>query len=161
MCVEEFTYGKDGRIPELHMTDAGILKGVGTLDPYRRTEAETMAWSEGVTTATDELRGVYVTDIHDGDYIKVRDVDFGMKPATGFTAAASSRYFGGEIELRVDSLEGKLIGTLRVPYTGEWENWKEFTTSVEGVTGIRDLYLVFKGRRPHALFNLDYWRFGH
>lgn len=159
VCVEEFTYGKDGRIPEIHMTDSGILKGVGTLDPYRRVEAETMAWSEGVTTDTDEERGVYVTDIHHGDYIKLRDVDFGTEAASCFTAAASSRYFGGEIELRADSLDGKLMGTLRIPYTGEWENWKEFTTQVEGVTGVHDLYLVFKGRKPHALFNLDYWRF--
>ena len=159
VCVEEFTYGKGGRIPEIHMTDSGILKGVGTLDPYRRVEAETMAWSEGVTTDADEERGVYVTDIHHGDYIKLRDVDFGTAAALRFTAAASSRYFGGEIELRADSLDGKLMGTLRVPYTGEWENWKEFTTQVEGVTGVHDLYLVFKGRKPHALFNLDYWRF--
>lgn len=141
------------------MTDAGIVKGVGTLDPYSRVEAETMAWSEGVTTASDDVRGVYVTSVHHGDYIKLRDVDFGTEAASRFTAAASSRYFGGQIELRVDSLEGKLMGTLRIPYTGEWENWKEFTTQVEGVTGVHDLYLVFKGRKPHALFNLDYWRF--
>lgn len=159
VCVEEFTYGKDGKIPEMHMTDAGIVKGVGTLNPYRRVEAETMAWSEGVTTASDDARGVYVTGVHDGDYIKLRDVDFGTEAASRFTAAASSRYFGGQIELRADSLEGKLMGTLRIPYTGEWENWKEFTTQVRDVTGVHDLYLVFKGRKPHALFNLDYWRF--
>lgn len=159
VCVEEFKYEADGRIPELHMTDQGIKKGVGTLDPYRRTQAETIAWSEGVTTRTDAVRGVYVTDIHHGDYIKVRDVNFGPSGASGFMAAASSRYFGGQIELRLDSLEGEVLGTLNIPYTGEWENWKEFTVKVKSVPGVHDLYLVFRGKQPHALFNLDYWKF--
>lgn len=159
VCVEEFRYGADGKIPELHMTDGGVTEGVGTLDPYRRTEAETMAWSEGVTTEADARRGVYVTAIHDGDYIKLRDVDFGPRGAAGFTAAASSRYFGGQVELRADSLGGALLGVLNVPYTGEWEHWGEFSTQVKGVPGVHDLYLVFKGKRPHALFNLDYWKF--
>ena len=76
MCVEEFAYGSDGTIPELHMTHEGVKQGVGTLTPYRRTEAETIAWSEGVTSAVSAERGVYITGIHDGDYIKVRDVEF-------------------------------------------------------------------------------------
>ena len=159
VCVEEFSYASDGKIPELHMSDAGIVEPVGTLCPYWRTEAETIAWSEGVTTRTDAGRGVYVTDIHDGDYIKVRCVDFGDKGASCFTACASSRYFGGQIELRLDSKEGEVIGTLHVPYTGEWENWREFETSVKAVTGVHDLYLVFRGKKPHTLFNLDWWKF--
>ncbi len=159
VCVEEFHYGADGELPEIHMTDAGIVEAVGSLNPYVRTQAETMAWSEGVTTATDEERGVYVTDIHHGDYIKVREVDFGSQGTSRFRAVASSRYFGGQIELRLDSLEGEIVGTLDIPYTGEWENWQECTASVKRVEGIHDLYLVFKGKRPHALFNLDYWKF--
>ena len=141
------------------MTDAGITKPVGTLWPYQRTEAETIAWSEGVTTETDKERGVYVTDIHNDDYIKVRCVDFGDKGASRFTACASSRYFGGQIELRLDHKEGEIIGTLDISYTGEWKNWREFETSVKSVTGVHDLYLVFKGKKPHALFNLDWWKF--
>lgn len=158
VCVEEFHYDADGTIPEMHMTDAGVQEGVGTLDPYRRTEAETMAWSEGVTTEMSPERGVFVCGIHNGDYIKLRDVDFGAAGTARFTAAASSRYHGGEIELRTDSLTGEVIGTLRVSYTGEWENWREFTTSVKSVGGVHDLFLVFKGRQPHELFYLDYWK---
>lgn len=159
VCVEEFNYMPDGKLPELHMTDTGITKPVGTLWPYQRTEAETIAWSEGVTTETDKERGVYVTDIHNDDYIKVRCVDFGDKGASRFTACASSRYFGGQIELRLDNKEGEIIGTLDISYTSEWKNWREFETSVKSVTGVHDLYLVFKGKKPHALFNLDWWKF--
>lgn len=159
VCVEEFVYGSDGTIPELYMTREGVKQGVGTLSPYRCTEAETIAWSEGVTSAVSAKRGVYITGIHDGDYIKVRDVDFGETGPKRFVAAASSRYHGGEMELRIDGRDGEVIGTLRIPYTGEWENWGEFATDVKSVTGVHDLYFVCKGKKPHELFNFDYWCF--
>ena len=159
VCVEEFVYGSDGTIPELYMTREGVKQGVGTLRPYRCTEAETIAWSEGVTSAVSAKRGVYITGIHDGDYIKVRDVDFGETGPKRFVAAASSRYHGGEMELRIDGRDGEVIGTLRIPYTGEWENWGEFATDVKSVTGVHDLYFVCKGKKPHELFNFDYWCF--
>ena len=100
-----------------------------------------------------------MTDIHHGDYIKVREVDFGPKGPSRFVATASSRYFGGQIELRIDSPDGKILGILNIPYTGEWDNWQTFETSVKSVRGVHDLYLMFKGKKPHALFNLDYWEF--
>ena len=154
VCVEQFTYNPDGTIPQLHMTDEGIKKGVGTLNPYKRTEAETIAWAQGVVSATDKETGVYITSIHNTDYIKVRDVDFGSKGASQFTASASSRYHGGEIELRIDSLEGDVIGSLKIPYTGEWNNWEQHSTNVKTTKGVHDLYLIFKGRTPHELFQL-------
>ena len=70
-----------------------------------------------------------------------------------------SRYHGGEMELRIDGRDGEVIGTLRIPYTGEWENWGEFATDVKSVTGVHDLYFVCKGKKPHELFNFDYWCF--
>ena len=159
VCVEQFTYNPDGTIPQMHMTNEGIKKGTGTLNPYKRTEAETIAWAQGVTSATDKEKGVYITAIHNTDYIKVRDVNFGQKGASQFTASASSRYHGGEIELRIDSPEGEVIGTLNIPYTGEWDNWEQHSTQVKPVKGVHDLYLIFKGKTPHELFNFDYWMF--
>lgn len=159
VAVEQFKYNTDGTIPQLHMTEAGILKGVGTLDPYKKTEAETIAFSKGVKAVEDKDRGVIITSVHNGDYIKVRDVDFGNTGPSSFEASASSRYDGGSIEIRLDSLSGKLLGTLKVSYTGEWENWQEFSTPLENAKGIHDVYFLFKGKEPHALFNFDYWRF--
>ena len=121
VCVEEFAYNDNGTIPYMTMT-TGITKAVATLDPYRRNEAETIAFSKGVKTEGNKTGGLYVTSIHHGDYIKVRNVDFGPQGAANFTACTSSRYFGAAIELRLDSPEGTLIGTLRTSYTGEWDN---------------------------------------
>ena len=159
VAVEQFNYTKDGLIPQLKMTEEGIKKGVGTFNPFQRVEAETIAFSKGLKAIEDKQRGVVITEIHNNDFIKVRDVDFGTEGATQFLASASSRYDGGSIEIRLDGIEGKLLGTLKIPYTGEWENFKEFTTEIEKATGIHDVYFVFKGKEPHQLFNFDYWKF--
>jgi arabinoxylan arabinofuranohydrolase len=159
VAVEEFKYNADGTIPKLNMTDAGIVKGVGTLDPYKRTEAETIAFSKGVKALENKEKGVIITSIHNGDYIKVRDVDFGPAGPSSFKASASSRYNGGAIEIRADGLDGKLLGTLHTHYTGEWENWQEFSTKINNIKGIHDVYFVFKGEAPHMLFNFDFWQF--
>ena len=63
---------------------------VGTLDPYKRVEAETIAWSSGVKIEPSSAGGQAVRDIHDGDYIEVRNVDFGAAlkgdiPGRGYT----------------------------------------------------------------------------
>lgn len=159
VAVEQFKYNADGTLPQLRMSDQGIVKGVGTLNPYRRTEAETIAFSKGVKAVEDKERGVIITSVHNGDYIKVRDVDFGTTGASLFTASASSRYDGGTIEIRIDGIDGKLIGSVKITYTGEWENWKEFSSKLENVKGIHDVFFVFKGKEPHMLFNFDYWKF--
>ena len=165
VAVEQFEYNADGTIPLMTMTE-GIKKGVGVLNPYIRTEAETIAWAEGVKTNGNKQNGIYITSIHDGDYIKVRDVDFGTKGASKFSAYTSSRNFGGNIELRLDSLDGEVIGTLQTPYTGEWDNWVLSSADIQNAVGVRNLYLIFKGRTqrgvcdcPFELFNFDYWMF--
>jgi hypothetical protein len=54
---------------------------VATLDPYKRVEAETIAWSSGVKIEPAVgAGGQNVRDIHDGDYIQVRNVAFPARP---------------------------------------------------------------------------------
>lgn len=158
VCVEQFEYNSDGTIPQMKMTKEGVAKGVSTLNPYKRTEAETIAFSEGITTGYDDKVGIYVTSIHDKDYIKVRSVNF-SNGASKFTANVSSRYKGGKIEIRVGTLDGTLIGTLNVPYTGEWYNWQTHSTDIKNISGIHDIYFIFKGEGQHELYNFNYWLF--
>lgn len=155
--VIPFDFNPDGSISELAHSKAGVIKAVANLNPYKRTEAETMAWAEGVETATDEKLGVYVTDISNGDYIKVRNVDFG-KGARKFEAETSAIADGGIIEIRIDSLEGTLLGTCKVKQSGSWQNWKLQSAKIRKVKGIHDVYFVFKGSESQ-LFNLNRWKF--
>ena len=157
VAVEEFKYNADGSFPKIMPTDEGV-KPVGEFNPYRKVEAETMAFSKGVKTEQNDEVGVYVSDIHNGDYIKLQNVCFCNKLPRTFTARVASGLRGGKIEVRVDSLKGKLLCQLEVPATGGWEKWQTLTADfTELVKGRHDLYLVFTGRKGPKLFNFDWW----
>ena len=163
VAVEEFKYNKDGSFPTILPTDGGVSP-IATFSPYRRVEAETMAFSQGVKTEQHATPGegnglqVYVSDINNGDYIKLQNVDFGPLPPRTFTARVASGLRGGQIDIRIDSLGGQSLGTLSVPPTGGWEQWQVVTLDVRTVvTGQHDLYFLFKGRKGPKLFNFDWW----
>ena len=157
VAVEEFKYNADGSFPKIMPTDEGV-KPVGEFNPYRKVEAETMAFSKGVKTEQNDEVGVYVSDIHNGDYIKLQNVCFCNKLPRTFTARVASGLRGGNIEVRVDSVNGKTLCKLEVPATGGWEKWQTLTADfTERLKGRHDLYLVFTGRKGPKLFNFDWW----
>lgn len=157
ICVAELEYNPDGTIKELPWWDDGVgVEPVGTLNPYKRTEAETMAWSQGLKTAKDDKSGMYVTSIHNRDFLQVKAVDFGKGAKTFEVRAATITK--GKIEIRLDDLDGTLLGVCDISNTGGWNMWKTFVTDVEKVGGVHDLYLVFRGG-DGEMFNMDYWRF--
>jgi arabinoxylan arabinofuranohydrolase len=151
----------DGTIPKITMTKEGVSP-VGTLNPYRRNEAETMAWSEKCSTSENKKNGVFVSDIRVGGYIKVRAVDFG-KGASEFSASLAAGLDGGILEVRLDKLDGQKIAEIEVPRTGGWEEFKTLTSKItESVSGVHDVYFAFKGKNITAgrkLFNFDHWSF--
>ena len=126
-------------------------------NPFKRVEAETIAWEQGIETAKDLKIGIYVTDINNGDYIKVRSVDFG-KGAKSFEANIASVSSGGSIEIHLDNLTGPLLGTCAVKNTGGLQNWATQTCKLKKVSGVHDIYFVFKGGEGN-LFNFDWWKF--
>lgn len=162
ICIEELKYDKEGKILPMNMTKNGS-PAVDHLNPYVKNKAVTIAWEEGVETEPCSQGGMNVCNINHGDSIKVKNVDFGEVGATTFIASVacdtSSNNQGGTIELRLDSKEGSMIGTLSVSDTGGWDSWKEKTTSVFHVEGVHDLYLIFKGEHENELFKVDYWKF--
>ncbi|WP_020516015.1 family 43 glycosylhydrolase [Paractinoplanes globisporus] len=156
VAVEKFSYNSDGSIPTITMTTAGAPQN-GTLDPYVRQEAETIAWSSGVETEPASEGGMNVGYIDNGDYIKVKGVAFGAG-ATSFSARVASAASGGKIELRLGGTSGTVAGTCTVPGTGGWQTWTTITCPVSGATGTQDLYLRFTGGSG-SLFNVNWWQF--
>lgn len=157
VCVEQFTYNSDGTIPTIEMTTAGPAQ-IGTLNPYVRQEAETAAWSSGISTEVCSEGGIDVGYINNGDYIKVKGVAFGSG-AHSFSARVASANSGGTIAIHLGSTTGTLVGTCTVPSTGGWQTWTTVTCSVSGASGTQDLYFVFGGSGTGYLFNFDYWQF--
>jgi arabinoxylan arabinofuranohydrolase len=155
VCVEEFTYGADGSIPKLTPTTKGPA-AVATLDPFAQVEAETIAFSSGLKTqvCTDTGAGMNVTSISNGDYIKVKDVDF-LDGVTSFEARVSSAASNAKIELHLDSQTGTLLGTCDVSGASAWTTK---TCEVSGGSGKHDLFLKFVGGSGD-LFKFNWWRF--
>lgn len=63
----------------------------------------------------------------------------------------SSATDGGQIELRLDTPDGPLIGQKEILPTGNWNEWKEVSIPIEPPTGTHTLYLLFKDREPVQL----------
>ena len=159
VCVEQAEFNKDGSIVPLKMT-AGIEKGLETLNPFRKTEAETIAFSEWMKASQNEEVGVFVNAMKDGAYIKVRDVDFREEGASHITARVGTTHNGGvTMEVRADSREGRLLATLKVPMTGGDNRWVLVSSEIERITGVHDLYFICKGNQPGRLMYFDYWMF--
>jgi arabinoxylan arabinofuranohydrolase len=169
ICVEKMTYNNDGSILKHPWWSTKGTQQIGSLNPYNRTEAETMAYSEGIKTdvVTEWERNeswnkgkkiadrVFVTSIHNGDYIKVQGVDFSKGVASVDVCVASLK--GGKIEIHTDKIDGSLLGTINITTSGEGDSWKTITTPLNNIKGIHDLYFVFKGEKE--LFNFDWWKF--
>lgn len=159
VCVEELNFNKDGTIPQLKMTE-GITKGIATLNPFAKTEAETIAFSEGFKSFQNPQVGVFVMAMKNGSFIRVRDVDFRNTGATQFTARLGTTHNAPvRLEIRLDSIDGELAGTIKVPRTGGSDRWAVQTIEIPKITGIHDLYFVVNGQPNVNLAYFDYWMF--
>jgi len=156
VAVEKFNYGTGGTIPTINMTTTGAPQ-VGTVNPYVRQEAESIAFESGVETERSSEGGMDVGFIENGDWVKVKGVALGAGART-FTARVASATGGGRIEVRLDSTGGPVVGTCNVPGTGGWQTWTTVSCGVSGATGTRDLFLRFAGGSGF-LFNVNWWQF--
>ncbi len=157
VCIEQFEYNQDGSIPKIPETKGGVVTGVGHLNPYDTIQAETICWSSGVATEGCSEGGLDVYKINNRDYIKVESVDFD-EGADSFDARVAAESGGGSIELRLDAVDGDLIGTCEVAATGGMQKWATNTCAISGVTGVHDLFLVFTGGSGY-LFTFNWWKF--
>lgn len=127
-----------------------------TRDAYTRIEAETYDEMQGLGIYNGGT-GKKIGSIEDGRWAAYSSVDFGSG-AAGFAARVASRTQGGVIELRLDAVDGPLVGTCNLPGTGGWENWTNVSCTVSNASGIHDLYLVFHGSGSYV-GDVDYFVF--
>ena len=153
-CVEEFTPNEDGTIPAIKFTTKGV-EPLQPVNPFERQEAETINQCEGVKCEGD-YNGCYVTNISSGDYIKVRNLDFGEAGAQSLTAKMRVEK-KCTLTVRIDSKTGVLKARLPLqPTNGEWQEFSCELTSP--ITGVHDLFFSFSGN-GNSLFDFDSWQF--
>ncbi len=159
-CIEEFTRGEDGSIPSISFTTKGVTP-LQTLNPFVQQEAETINQCQGVKCMGD-YTGCYVTNISSGDYIKVRNVDFGETGAQSFKALVRCTK-KTTMYVRVGTKTGTIHGKLVIEPTETEGEWQEVTVDLtKPITGVKDLFFTFTGTLPKdatTLIDFDSWQF--
>lgn len=158
VSVAEMHYNEDGTIQEAPYWADTKLEQIGTFNPFRKVEAETMAWGYGLKTAPNADKSLSVVDVNNGEYICVRGVNFGKNKARRFEVSALPLE-GGNLKIRLDAPDGKIVGNVNIPQGNETSKYELYSCEVNAVSGIHDLYLSFEGENNKDLFELDYWKF--
>lgn len=158
VSVAEMHYNEDGTIQEVPYWADTKLEQIGTFNPFRKVEAETMAWGYGLKTAPNADKSLSVVDVNNGEYICVRGVNFGKNKAHRFEVSALPLE-GGNLKIRLDAPDGKIVGNVNIPQGNETSKYELYSCEVNAVSGIHDLYLSFEGENNKDLFELDYWKF--
>lgn len=112
----------------------------GPRSPFTKIEAESYNSQTGISTESCSEGGLNVANIENGDYVVYNDMNFDSGAAS-FQARLSSATNGGNIEIRLDSANGTLVGTCPVASTGGWQTWTDAKCSIKGASGRHNLYL--------------------
>jgi hypothetical protein len=128
------------------------------VDPFSTVEAETgYDYHPGLSINTLCHPRTHLGNIDGGEWAMFASLDF-ADGAVWFEAEAGSGANGGTIELRLDSLDGMVIGTCSVPNTGDWCAFQIQSCSISGANGIHDLYMLFSGEGS-KIFTIDWFLF--
>lgn len=124
-----------------------------TTSAQNTIEAETYTAMSGASNG-----GTYIGSFDNGDWLQYNNVDFGTG-VTSFHAyvGTEGQAAGQEIEIRLDSQTGPLVGTLKVANTGGWMTLATQSVPVTGATGMHNLFLVGKG--VGFATNIDWFSF--
>ena len=139
-------------------TWSGTQTGTYAISAQSKIQASSYTDVYGLQTenCTDTNRGYDLGYSADGYYAYYKNVAFGTGVGN-VDARVASNGSGGTLEFHLDSPTGPAIGSVTIPVTGGWQTWTTVSGSVSGATGLRDLYVVFKGTT--SIGNLNWFSF--
>ncbi|GAA0726064.1 hypothetical protein GCM10009430_32630 [Aquimarina litoralis] len=123
-------------------------------DAYEKIEAE----------STDQYSGIQVGSnvigyFSGGDWIKYNNVDFGDQSPKGFETFISSNNTNRTFEIRIDNVNGPILGVFNVNRTGGFPIYQVQSTAINSnITGVHDIYLRGVGTSP-GIANIDWFKF--
>ncbi len=123
---------------------------------FYRIEAEDFDAMSGIKTENSTESGENVGWINNGDWLRFDDID--LTGAQSVDLRVASNFEGGTIQIRTASPTGTVIGSASVSNTGGHQEWITVSTSINDVSGVQDLYLVFTGGSGY-LFNINWLEF--
>lgn len=140
-------------------TLAGTVSETYRQDPFVTFEAEDFEnKSKTVSLTSDNNSGLSVNMVGNNSYILIHNFDFN-KAALQFNASIASITSGNQLTIVLDNLNGEVAGTLAIESTGDLNSYLTQTTSVNSISGVRDVFLVLKGA-SNAECNINNFVFG-
>lgn len=133
-------------------------------DAYSNIEAEDLDYCKGLISENSggTSGGRSLGGVMNGNYAAYYNIDFGDTGASKLTFRYSRKTetegANGTIEFRLGSTTGPLIAKASIENTGTWQNWKEVTIDTARITGVQNVYVVFKTNTIHVC-NFDYFKF--
>ncbi|MFR7761957.1 MAG: glycoside hydrolase family 76 protein [Eubacterium sp.] len=133
-------------------------------DAYSNIEAEDLDYCKGLISENSggTSGGRSLGGVKNGNYAAYYNIDFGETGASKLTFKYSRETekedANGTLEFRLGSTTGPLIAKASIENTGTWQNWKEVTIDTARITGVQNVYIVFKSDTPHVC-NFDYFKF--
>ena len=127
---------------------------------FGRLEAEHFDYLNRVGTEYSGYEGSRVlSGIQNGYYTVYNNVDFGTNRADRITVRYASIDAQGRIEVRLNTPDGELLGTVNLNNTGAWENYQTLTAELNTpVSGMRNICLVYKTDASYVC-NLNWLQF--
>ena len=148
-----YVVDKDGNVSKSNH----ILRLSGSTSGGDVIEAESCDYKNGVDFESCSEGGQNVAYIENGDSIGFKGINFKNGEADSIDLRVASNGGSGTIEVRLGSASGTKIGEATVSGTGGWQKWQTLNCKISKVTGVNDVYLVFKGGSGY-LYNVNWWR---
>ena len=156
----DFKRANDALDLNIKLAQAKFRNAYENIEAEEFTKFETDAHDSRIVNDGNNIGGVA-----SGTWVKYSNVYFsgnGAKKVTFFYAAQQRDAGGGQIHIRLGSLDGKEIATLTCPATGSnWSNYVELSGELTEITkGMHDVYLYFENNTGKTyVANVDWFRF--
>lgn len=148
-------------LQDVYLVGSGVA-GIANIDWFgfwtngiaatTQIEAESLGALSGVTNF-----GTVVGDFDNGDWMRYNSINFGAGGLTTASFRLATGTGGQDIQIRLGSPTGSLIGTLTVAGTGGYGAHTTQNTSISSTSGVHDVYLVGVG--VAGIANVDWFTF--
>ena len=156
----DFNHANDALDLNIKLAQAKFRNAYENIEAEEFTKFETDAHDSRIVNDGNNIGGVA-----SGTWVKYSNVYFsgnGAEKVTFFYAAQERDAGGGQIHIRLGSLDGKEIATLTCKATGnDWSEYEELSGELTEITkGMHDVYLYFENNAGKTyIANVDWFRF--
>jgi hypothetical protein len=175
VCFDKLTFRKDGTIEPIVYT---LEKNIEITEPVyakrkRRTQkknnpkgkpslseaSESVRYeAEGFSSKSGNLQVEKINDnerviqLSNKSWLGYTEIEFGKSAEPfSFRLNVSAPKGGAKIVVRINSPTGTVLGTIPIPSTGGWNNYKTISTTLNRVRGAQTIYLCSEGNNKNLI----------